>query len=123
MGDHYKTRGNFIDYAEKFPDWARLYNLIKRIIELMRGCLAVVAGLFASSALQGTFSIVAYDPATGDIGVAVQSRVLGVGSIVLGQRLVSRQLATQALANVRLVQMVYEGCVRGTRLRPFGRLF
>ena len=30
MGDHYKTRGNFIDYAEKFPDWARLYNLIKK---------------------------------------------------------------------------------------------
>ena len=67
----------------------------------MRGCLAVVAGLFASSALQGTFSIVAYDPATGDIGVAVQSRVLGVGSIVPWAEAGVGAIATQALANVR----------------------
>ena len=67
----------------------------------MRGSLAVVAGLFASSALQGTFSIVAYDPATGDIGVAVQSRVLGVGSIVPWAEAGVGAIATQALANVR----------------------
>ena len=30
MGDHYKSRGTFLAYAEKFPDWARLYNLIKK---------------------------------------------------------------------------------------------
>ena len=67
----------------------------------MRGSLTVVAGLFASSALQGTFSIVAYDPATGDIGVAVQSRVLGVGSIVPWAEAGVGAIATQALANVR----------------------
>jgi hypothetical protein len=30
MGDHYKSRGTFLAYAEKFPDWVRLYNLIKK---------------------------------------------------------------------------------------------
>jgi hypothetical protein len=30
MGDHYKVRGTFIAYAEKFPDWAQHYNMIKK---------------------------------------------------------------------------------------------
>lgn len=30
MGDHYKIRGTFIAYAEKFPDWAQHYNMIKK---------------------------------------------------------------------------------------------
>ncbi|MCI4370579.1 MAG: DUF1028 domain-containing protein, partial [Thermoplasmata archaeon] len=49
----------------------------------------------------GTFSIVAADPATGEWGVAVQSRFISVGAVVPWA--VSRvgALATQALANVR----------------------
>ena len=30
MGDHYKIRGTFIPYAEKFPDWAQHYHMIKK---------------------------------------------------------------------------------------------
>ena len=69
---------------------------------MRRGRLCVVAaGLLVVSAVQGTFSIVAYDPETGDVGVAVQSRVLGVGSIVPWAEAGTGAVATQALANVR----------------------
>jgi len=47
----------------------------------------------------GTYSIVARDPATGEIGVAVQSRVLGVGSIVPYAKAGVGAVATQSLAN------------------------
>ncbi len=46
-----------------------------------------------------TFSIVAYDPDTGDLGVAVQSRFFGVGSVVPWARAGVGAVATQALAN------------------------
>lgn len=46
-----------------------------------------------------TFSIVAFDPATGDLGVAVQSRFFGVGSVVPWARAGVGAVATQALAN------------------------
>ena len=29
MGDFYKKTGKFLKYAEKFPDWAQQYNIIK----------------------------------------------------------------------------------------------
>jgi uncharacterized Ntn-hydrolase superfamily protein len=48
-----------------------------------------------------TFSIVARDPATGDLGVAVASRFLAVGSVVPWARAGAGAVATQALANVR----------------------
>jgi homoserine O-acetyltransferase len=47
----------------------------------------------------GTFSIVAYDPATGDLGVAVASKVLGVGSIVPFAKANVGAIATQSRAN------------------------
>ena len=46
-----------------------------------------------------TFSIVARDPDTGELGVAVQSRVLGVGAIVPFARAGVGAVATQASAN------------------------
>ena len=46
-----------------------------------------------------TFSIVAYDPDTGDLGVAVQSRFFGVGSVVPWARAGVGAVATQSLAN------------------------
>ena len=46
-----------------------------------------------------TFSIVARDPATGEIGVAVQSRVLGVGAIVPFAKAGVGAIATQSMAN------------------------
>lgn len=47
-----------------------------------------------------TFSIVAHDPSNGDLGVAVQSKFLAVGSVVPWVRANVGAIATQALANI-----------------------
>ena len=47
-----------------------------------------------------TFSIVARDPKTGEIGIAVQSKFLAVGSAVPFARAGAGAIATQALANL-----------------------
>jgi uncharacterized Ntn-hydrolase superfamily protein len=47
-----------------------------------------------------TFSIVARDPETGDLGIAVASKFLAVGSVVPVGRAGVGAIATQALANV-----------------------
>ena len=47
-----------------------------------------------------TFSIVALDPVTGDLGVAVQSKFLAVGAVVPWARADVGAVATQAFANV-----------------------
>ena len=46
-----------------------------------------------------TFSIVALDPDTGDLGVATQSKYLAVGSVVPWARFDAGAIATQAWAN------------------------
>lgn len=48
-----------------------------------------------------TFSIVARDPETGDLGIAVASKFLAVGAVVPHARAGIGAVATQALANVR----------------------
>jgi uncharacterized Ntn-hydrolase superfamily protein len=48
----------------------------------------------------GTFSILAYDPATGDIGGAVQSRVFAVGNGVLWAEAGLGVVTTQAIVDV-----------------------
>lgn len=48
-----------------------------------------------------TFSIVAYDPATGDLGVAVQSKFFGVGTVVPYAKAKVGAIATQSHANPR----------------------
>jgi uncharacterized Ntn-hydrolase superfamily protein len=55
--------------------------------------------LIANSA-SATFSIVAYDPATGDLGVAVASKFLAVGSVVPWAKAGVGAVATQARASV-----------------------
>ena len=47
-----------------------------------------------------TFSIVAYDPAAEELGVAVQSKFLAVGAVVPWARAGVGAVATQAMANV-----------------------
>src|SRR2546425_10403121 len=47
-----------------------------------------------------TFSILAYDPATGEIGAAVQSRVFSVGNGVLWAEAGVGAAATQAIVDV-----------------------
>jgi uncharacterized Ntn-hydrolase superfamily protein len=53
----------------------------------------------ATSTTSGTFSIVAFDPKTGDLGVAVASRVLAVGAVVPYAQAGVGAIATQAFAN------------------------
>jgi uncharacterized Ntn-hydrolase superfamily protein len=47
-----------------------------------------------------TYSIVALDPATGDLGIAVQSKFLAVGAVVPWAQAGVGAIATQAFANV-----------------------
>ena len=47
-----------------------------------------------------TFSIVGYDPKTGDLGVAVQSKFFAVGSVVPWAKAGVGAVATQSYANV-----------------------
>ena len=60
-----------------------------------------------------TFSIVALDRATGDLGVAVASRFLAVGSVVPWARAGVGAIATQALANVAYGRDGLEALARG----------
>jgi uncharacterized Ntn-hydrolase superfamily protein len=52
------------------------------------------------SGVVNTFSIVAYDPETGDLGVAVESKFFSVGSVVPWARAKVGAVATQSSANV-----------------------
>lgn len=53
-----------------------------------------------SNRIVATFSIVARDPANGDLGVAVASKFLAVGSVVPWAQAGAGAVATQALANI-----------------------
>ena len=46
-----------------------------------------------------TFSIVALDPATGDLGIAVESKLLSVGAVVPWAQAGVGAIATQSWAN------------------------
>lgn len=69
--------------------------------------LGLVAGLFAAANAAeappapniATFSVCAYDPATGEVGVAVQSKFFAVGSVVPWARAGVGAVATQAFGN------------------------
>ena len=62
--------------------------------------LAFLAALTLSAADVNTFSIVAYDPATGDCGVTVASRYFSVGAVVPWAEAGTGCIATQANVNV-----------------------
>lgn len=57
--------------------------------------------LYSETPDVNTFSIVAYDPETGDLGVAVQSKFLGVGSVVPWAKAGVGAIATQSYANTQ----------------------
>jgi hypothetical protein len=69
-------------------------------------CAGVLLGAEGSPAQQpdpagtGTFSILGYDPATGELGAAVQSRVFSVGNGVLWAEAETGIAATQAIVDV-----------------------
>ena len=61
-----------------------------------------------------TYSIVAYDPKTGDLGVAVQSKYFGVGTVVPWAKANVGAVATQARANLRYGPEGLELLAKGT---------
>lgn len=65
----------------------------------MRIFLAVLLMLLVAKPALATFSIVAFDPATGDLGVAVASRVFAVGNHVPWAEAGVGAVATQAAMN------------------------
>lgn len=76
------------------------------IRRLMKSAVMVLAGLLlfispvSSAENIGTFSIVAFDPETGDLGVGVQSRYFAVGSVVPHAQAGVGAIATQAKGNI-----------------------
>ncbi len=58
-----------------------------------------VAPAEAAAPYPSTFSIVGYDPANGDLGIAVQSKFLAVGTVVPWAKAGVGAVATQARAN------------------------
>ena len=91
----------------------------------MRRCVAGrrVAGVARSAARRaqpeplwdtGTFSILGYDPATGEVGGAVQSRVFSVGNGVLWADANAGIAATQAIVDVgygpQALALLRRGC-------------
>ena len=87
---------------------------MRRTLSLASVLLAMTSGLVAQTRARpahdtasadqpwptGTFSILAYDPATGEIGAAVQSRVFSVGNGVLWAEAGVGAAATQAIVDV-----------------------
>lgn len=55
--------------------------------------------VYGDQPLAHTFSIVAYDPVTGDMGVAVQSHWFSVGTLVIWGEAGVGTIATQSFAN------------------------
>jgi len=60
---------------------------------------AFIGGTQAADKPVATYSIVAFDPATGDLGIAVQSKFFGVGSVVPWAKAGVGAVATQSYAN------------------------
>ena len=65
----------------------------------MKTLTAFVIVLLSAAPASATFSIVAFDPVTGDLGVAVASRVFGVGNHVPWAEAGVGAIATQAAMN------------------------
>jgi uncharacterized Ntn-hydrolase superfamily protein len=70
------------------------------MLVLLAGCTGVKHAP-AGDPIVATYSIVAFDPATGDLGVAVQSKFFSVGSVVPWAKAGVGAIATQASANVK----------------------
>ena len=68
---------------------------------LAAACVAASPTFETATALEpiATFSIVAHDPATGDLGVAVQSKFFAVGSVVPWAKADVGAIASQAYGN------------------------
>jgi uncharacterized Ntn-hydrolase superfamily protein len=90
----------------------------------MRALLCLLAFLLIPLPANATFSIVAYDPVTGDLGIAVASRYFAVGAVVPWADAGAGAVATQAGVNVgygpRALELLRQGL---TAQQVLDRLF
>ena len=70
-----------------------------------------------SDGLVATFSIVGFDPDTGDLGVAVQSKFFGVGTVVPWAKADVGAIATQSYANIDYGPDGLDSLTRGSTAR------
>ena len=79
----------------------------------MRRILLLLTFLLIPLPASATFSIVAYDPVTGDLGIAVASRYFAVGAVVPWADAGVGAVATQAGVNVgygpRALELLRQG--------------
>lgn len=68
------------------------------VVVMLMGCAAAPA---AELPVVATFSIVAYDPETQELGIAVQSKFIAVGSVVPWAKAGTGAIATQSYANTK----------------------
>lgn len=68
-----------------------------------------------------TFSIIAFDPQTGELGGAVQSKFLAVGSVVLWGKAGAGIVATQAHANLDIGELAVPILAKGYPAEAVGR--
>ena len=86
------------------------HTMTRSIIPILSGLIGTAFAACVTAAedsttnayapLVATFSVVGFDPATGDLGVAVQSKFFGVGTVVPWARAGVGAIATQSRANV-----------------------
>ncbi|MCI0567778.1 MAG: DUF1028 domain-containing protein [Acidobacteria bacterium] len=69
------------------------------VILLFASILLLASGPALAGETVATFSIVGYDPATGDLGIAVESRFFAVGAVVPWAKAGMGAIATQSYAN------------------------
>jgi uncharacterized Ntn-hydrolase superfamily protein len=77
----------------------KMRRLCLTLAAMVGGALPAAAAQDVPPATVATFSIVGYDPATGDMGVAVQSRYFAVGAVVPWAEPGVGVVATQAAVN------------------------
>lgn len=74
-------------------------HLLRLFVAFLILCAVSMAQVPGPDPTVATYSIVARDPSTGDLGIAVQSKFLGVGAVVPWARSGVGAVATQAFAN------------------------
>src|SRR5262245_59243516 len=83
------------------PSLSLLIGLLGTTFAIAQNSPAAPSSRPADAApLVATFSVVGFDPATGDLGVAVQSKFFGVGTVVPWAKAGVGAIATQSRANV-----------------------
>ena len=87
--------------------------ILPRSLCLFFSAVALAPDAFADPPRPSTFSVVAADPATGEVGVAVASRFFAVGSVVPFARAGVGAVATQASANTTYGPGALELLARG----------